>query len=59
MSDDAVNISFEREFGQLIGRLDLVANLLDENLRRVGINYVQGLLFFSFFAGTLTRVDGV
>ena len=48
MSDDAVNISFEREFGQLIGRLDLVANLLDENLRRVGINYVQGLLFFSF-----------
>lgn len=48
MSDDAVNISFEREFGQLVGRLDLVANLLDENLRRVGINYAQGLLFFTF-----------
>ncbi len=29
-------------------RLDLVANLLDENLRRVGINYMQGLLFFNF-----------
>jgi hypothetical protein len=45
---DAVNLSFEREFGQLVGRLDLVANLLDENLRRVGINYMQGLLFFNF-----------
>ncbi|MCC2595451.1 hypothetical protein LKR43_03765 [Pusillimonas sp. MFBS29] len=48
MSDSATNLSFEREFGALIGRLDLVANLLDENLRRVGINYVQGLLFFNF-----------
>lgn len=48
ISEDAVNISFEREFGQLVGRLDLVANLLDENMRRVGINYVQGLFFFSF-----------
>ncbi|HUH59642.1 MAG TPA: hypothetical protein VL001_06130 [Candidimonas sp.] len=48
MGPDAVNLSFEREFGQLVGRLDLVANLLDENLRRVGINYVQGLLFFNF-----------
>lgn len=48
ISEDAVNVSFEREFGQIVGRLDLVANLLDENLRRVGINYVQGLLFFSF-----------
>jgi len=48
ISPDGVNLSFEREFGQIIGRLDLVANLLDENLRRVGIGYVQGLLFFSF-----------
>src|SRR3546814_9752344 len=46
MSSVATNLSFEREFGQLVGRLELVANLLDENLRRVGINYVQGLLFF-------------
>lgn len=45
---DGTNLSFEREFGQIIGRLDLIANLLDENLRRVGINYVQGLLFFNF-----------
>lgn len=48
MSGDVANLSFEREFGQLVGRLDLVANLLDENLRRVGINYMQGLLFFNF-----------
>lgn len=48
MSDDVANLSFERLFGELIGRLDLVASLLDENFRRVGINYVQGLLFFNF-----------
>lgn len=48
ISGDQSNLSFEREFGQLIGRLDLVANLLDENLRRIGINYMQGLLFFNF-----------
>lgn len=47
-NETADNLSFEREFGKLIGRLDLIANLLDENLRRVGINYVQGLLFFRF-----------
>lgn len=48
MSENVSNLSFEREFGQLVGRLDLVANLLDENIRRVGINYMQGLLFFNF-----------
>ncbi|MCD0501498.1 hypothetical protein [Bordetella petrii] len=42
------NLSFEREFGAIIGRLDLIANLLGENARRVGINYAQGLLFFNF-----------
>ena len=48
MSASATNLSFEREFGIIIGRLDLIANLLDENARRIGINYVQGLLFFNF-----------
>lgn len=48
ISENMSNLSFEREFGQLVGRLDLVANLLDENVRRVGINYMQGLLFFNF-----------
>lgn len=42
------NLSFEREIGAIIGRLDLVAAMQDENLRRVGINYLQGLLFFNF-----------
>lgn len=48
ISDSFANLSFEREFGRIISRLDLVAELLDENLRRVGINYLQGLLFFNF-----------
>ena len=48
ISPELTNLSFEREFGGLIGRLDLVASLLGENLRRVGINYAQGLLFFNF-----------
>src|SRR3546814_18018863 len=47
LSDAAANLSFEREFGELIGRLDLIASLLDENLRRIGINYLQGLLLFN------------
>ncbi|MBV6272279.1 hypothetical protein KVP09_05005 [Alcaligenaceae bacterium CGII-47] len=48
IGDGATNLSFEREFGRMISRLDLVAELLDENLRRIGINYLQGLLFFNF-----------
>lgn len=48
MSAVATNLSFEREFGAIIGRLDLIANLLGENSRRIGINYAQGLLFFNF-----------
>ncbi|WP_152968024.1 MULTISPECIES: hypothetical protein [unclassified Achromobacter] len=48
MSATASNLSFEREFGAIIGRLDLIANLLGENSRRIGINYAQGLLLFNF-----------
>lgn len=48
MSSTAINLSFEREFGAIIGRLDLIANLLGENARRIGINYAQGLMFFNF-----------
>ena len=48
ISPDIANLSFEREFGALIGRLELVANLLGENPRRLGINYAQNLLFFRF-----------
>ncbi|MPS26259.1 hypothetical protein [Pigmentiphaga sp.] len=47
-TDKQVNLSFEREFGAVIGRLDLIANLLGENSRRLGINYAQNLMLFSF-----------
>ncbi|MDX3905564.1 MAG: hypothetical protein QHC78_07730 [Pigmentiphaga sp.] len=47
-TDTQMNLSFEREFGAIIGRLDLIANLLGENTRRLGINYAQNLLLFSF-----------
>jgi len=48
VSDDAVNLSIERLFGTIIGRVDLVANLLGENGRRIGIGYAQGLMLFNF-----------
>ena len=48
MGEGVTNLSFEREFGGIIARLDLEASLQDESLRRIGINYVQGLLFFNF-----------
>jgi hypothetical protein len=48
ISPESTNLSFEREFGAIIGRLDLIANLLGENNRRVGIGYAQTLLFFNF-----------
>ncbi|WP_313622127.1 hypothetical protein [Achromobacter sp.] len=48
ISPTVTNLSFEREFGAIIGRLDLIANLLGENSRRIGINYAQGLLLFNF-----------
>jgi len=38
------NLSFEREFGKIIGRLDLLAIVMTERYRRAGINYVQGLV---------------
>ena len=47
-SNDTVNLSFERTFGAIIGRLDLIANLLGENSRRIGINYAQGFMLFNF-----------
>lgn len=38
------NLSFEREFGKIIGRLDLLAAYLTERYRRAAIGYVQSLL---------------
>ncbi|WP_034300158.1 hypothetical protein [Herbaspirillum sp. RV1423] len=42
------NLSFEREFGKIIGRLDLLAEFITEKYRRAGISYVQNLLGGSF-----------
>ena len=42
------NLSFEREFGKVIGRLDLLAGMLTEKYRRAVITYVQNLLGGTF-----------
>lgn len=42
------NLSFEREFGKMIGRLDLLAEVLTEKYRRAVITYVQNLLGGTF-----------
>ena len=42
------NLSFEREFGKVIERLDLLASLLTEKYRRAVITYVQNLLGGTF-----------
>jgi hypothetical protein len=42
------NLSFEREFGKIIGRLDLLANYMTERYRRAGIDYIQGLVMAPF-----------
>ena len=42
------NLSFEREFGKIVGRLDLLAEFVTEKYRRAGISYVQNLLGGSF-----------
>ncbi|MGV8804830.1 MAG: hypothetical protein ACWA6Y_07700 [Polaromonas sp.] len=48
ISEHDRNLSFEREFGKIIGRLDLLAEVLTEKYRRAVISYVQNLLGASF-----------
>lgn len=36
------------EFGKIVARLDLLAELLDERYRRIGLNYAQSLLLMNF-----------
>jgi hypothetical protein len=43
ISDSGRNLSFEREFGTIIGRTDLVAAFVAEKYRRSVINYIQNL----------------
>ena len=44
IADEERNLSFEREMGKIIGRLDLIANYTTERYRRAVIGYGQGLL---------------
>lgn len=48
IGSEARNLSFEREFGKIVGRLDLLAEFMTERYRRAGISYVQNLLGGSF-----------
>ena len=48
ISEQGRNLSFEREFGKIIGRLDLLAELVTEKYRRAAISYVQNLVGGSF-----------
>ena len=43
INDRQRNLSFQRGFGRVIGRLDLLAGLLTEKYRRAVITYVQNL----------------
>ncbi|MFC7287921.1 hypothetical protein ACFQPC_07730 [Herminiimonas glaciei] len=48
ISENGRNLSFEREFGKVVGRLDLMAEFLTEKYRRAGITYMQNLIGGSF-----------
>jgi len=48
ISERERNLSFEREFGKVIGRLDLLSEVLTEKYRRAVITYVQSLAGASF-----------
>ncbi|RYX97089.1 MAG: hypothetical protein EOO28_04885 [Comamonadaceae bacterium] len=43
------NLSFEREFGKLVGRLDLLSEVVTEKYRRAVISYAQNLVGGAFF----------
>ncbi|WP_431777739.1 hypothetical protein [Ottowia caeni] len=44
LTPDSRNLSFEREFGKIIGRLDMLATYMTERYRRAAISYVQGVV---------------
>ncbi|QRX85028.1 hypothetical protein [Glaciimonas sp. PAMC28666] len=48
ISEQEHNLSFEREFGKVIGRIDLLAVVITEKYRRAGISYVQNLVGGTF-----------
>jgi len=48
ISEETSNLSFAVEFGKIVARLDLLAQILDERYRRIGLNYAQSLLLMNF-----------
>ncbi|MDN7143464.1 hypothetical protein KC131_22695 [Pseudomonas sp. JQ170] len=48
MTEEGSNLSFAVEFGKIVARLDLLAQMLDERYRRIGLNYAQSLLLMNF-----------
>lgn len=48
ISERERNLTYEREFGKVIGRLDLLSEVLTEKYRRAVISYVQTLAGASF-----------
>lgn len=48
ISEAGSNLSFAVEFGKIVARLDLLAQMLDERYRRIGLNYAQSLLLMNF-----------
>lgn len=48
ISEATSNLSFAVEFGKIVARLDLLAQILDERYRRIGLNYAQSLLLMNF-----------
>lgn len=48
ISEQGSNLNFAVEFGKVVARLDLVAQMLDERYRRIGLNYAQSLLLMNF-----------
>ncbi|SFI13839.1 hypothetical protein SAMN04515618_11195 [Collimonas sp. OK307] len=42
------NFSFEREFGKIIGRIDLLAEMTTEKYKRAGISYFQNMVGGTF-----------
>ena len=41
------SLSFAVAFGKIVARLDLLAQMLDERYRRIGLNYAQSLLLMN------------
>ncbi len=48
ISESERNFSFEREFGKIIGRIDLLAEMTTEKYKRAGISYLQNMVGGTF-----------